>query len=112
MPLPRDLVIGTSTASYQIEGGVTAGGRGRSIWDDFCDRPGAIADGSSGAVACDSYHRWDEDVELLRGLGVDAYAGTATSTDLLAAVAVGGIWALVAGALAVRLFTWAPMKWR
>ena len=73
MPLPRDLVIGTSTASYQIEGGVTAGGRGRSIWDDFCDRPGAIADGSSGAVACDSYHRWDEDVDLLRGLGADAY---------------------------------------
>ena len=45
-------------------------------------------------------------------LGVDAYAGTATSTDLLAAVAVGGIWALVAGAPAVRLFTWAPMKRR
>lgn len=72
-PLPRDFLFGTSTASYQIEGGVTAGGRGRSIWDDFCDRPGAIADGSSGAVACDSYHRWDEDVELLHGLGVDAY---------------------------------------
>ena len=72
-PLPRDFLFGTSTASYQIEGGVTAGGRGRSIWDDFCDRPGTIADGSSGAVACDSYHRWDEDVELLRGLGVDAY---------------------------------------
>ena len=39
-PLPRDFLFGTSTASYQIEGGVTAGGRGRSIWDDFCDRPG------------------------------------------------------------------------
>lgn len=73
MPLPRDLVIGTSTASYQIEGGVRAGGRGRSIWDDFCDRPGTILDGSSGAVACDSFHRWDEDVALLTGLGVDAY---------------------------------------
>ncbi|WP_068258636.1 GH1 family beta-glucosidase [Janibacter limosus] len=73
MPLPHDFVFGTSTASYQIEGGVTAGGRGRSIWDDFCDRPGAIRDGSSGAVACDSYHRWDEDVDLLSGLGVDAY---------------------------------------
>lgn len=73
MTLPADFVLGTSTASYQIEGGVTAGGRGRSTWDDFCERPGAIRDGSSGAVACDSFHRWDEDVELLRGLGVDAY---------------------------------------
>lgn len=73
MPLPTDFVFGTSTASYQIEGGVTAGGRGRSIWDDFVDRPGTIRDGSSGAVACDSYHRWNEDVDLLRGLGVDAY---------------------------------------
>lgn len=73
MSLPTDFVLGTSTASYQIEGGVTAGGRGRSIWDDFSDRPGTIRDGSSGAVACDSYHRWDEDVDLLRGLGVDAY---------------------------------------
>ncbi|MGO1166732.1 MAG: family 1 glycosylhydrolase [Janibacter sp.] len=73
MPLPPDFVFGTSTASYQIEGGVTAGGRGRSIWDDFCDRPGTIRDGSSGAVACDSYHRWGEDVDLLRDLGVDAY---------------------------------------
>ena len=73
MPLPTGFVIGTSTASYQIEGGVTAGGRGRSIWDDFTDEPGRIRDGSSGAVACDSYHRWDEDVMLLRDLGVDAY---------------------------------------
>lgn len=73
MPLPRDFVVGTSTAAYQIEGGVEAGGRGRSIWDDFCDRPGAIRDGSSGATACDSHRRWDEDVALLQGLGVDAY---------------------------------------
>lgn len=73
MPLPADFVFGTSTASYQIEGGAAAGGRGRSIWDDFCDRPGTIVDSSSGAVACDSFNRWDEDVDLLRGLGVDAY---------------------------------------
>lgn len=71
--LPRDFVFGTSTASYQIEGGITAGGRGRSIWDDFCEQPGAILDGSSGAVACDSFHRWGEDVDLMRGLGADAY---------------------------------------
>ena len=44
-------------------------GRGRSVWDDFCDRPGAIRDGSSGATACDSYHRYPEDVALMSGLG-------------------------------------------
>ncbi|MEI2775528.1 MAG: GH1 family beta-glucosidase [Tetrasphaera sp.] len=71
--LPADFVFGVSTASYQIEGAVTADGRGRSVWDDFCDRPGAIVDGSSGAVACDSYHRYAEDVALIRGLGADAY---------------------------------------
>ncbi len=71
--LPRDLVLGTSTSAYQIEGGVDVGGRGRSIWDDFCARPGTIVDGTSGAVACDSLARWDEDVALLAGLGVDAY---------------------------------------
>jgi len=68
-----DLVLGTSTASYQIEGRVRTGGRGSSIWDDFCEVPGAIRDGSSGEIACDSHARWDEDVALLRGLGVDAY---------------------------------------
>lgn len=71
--LPRDLSIGVATASYQIEGGVRAGGRGRSIWDDFCERPGAIADGSSGAVATDHYHRYPQDIALMRDLGVDAY---------------------------------------
>lgn len=71
--LPRDFTFGVSTASYQIEGAVDADGRGRSIWDDFCDRPGAIRDSSSGQVACDSYHRYDEDLTLMSELGVDAY---------------------------------------
>jgi beta-glucosidase len=64
---------GVSTSAYQIEGAVTADGRGRSVWDTFCDRTGAIADGSSGAVACDHYRRYPEDVALLAGLGVGAY---------------------------------------
>ncbi|MFT4083436.1 MAG: GH1 family beta-glucosidase [Nocardioides sp.] len=71
--LPAGFVLGTSTASYQIEGAVTADGRGRSIWDTFCERPGAIRDGSSGAVACDHYHRMAEDVALMAGLGVGGY---------------------------------------
>jgi beta-glucosidase len=64
---------GVSTSAYQIEGAVHADGRGRSVWDTFCDTPGRIADGSSGEVACDHYHRYPEDIALLADLGVDAY---------------------------------------
>ncbi|HEY6934331.1 MAG TPA: GH1 family beta-glucosidase [Marmoricola sp.] len=71
--LPQDFRFGTSTAAYQIEGAVEEDGRGRSVWDTFCDEPGRIVDGSSGAVACDHYHRHAEDVALLRQLGVDGY---------------------------------------
>lgn len=65
------MLIGTATASYQVEG--AGGGRAPCIWDTFAARPGAIADGSDGSVACDSYHRLDDDLELLAGLGVDVY---------------------------------------
>ncbi|HET7277033.1 MAG TPA: family 1 glycosylhydrolase [Dermatophilaceae bacterium] len=71
--LPQDFLFGTATASYQVEGAVTEGGRGRSVWDDFCDRPGAIRDGSSGTVACDHYHRYADDIALMKELGADAY---------------------------------------
>jgi beta-glucosidase len=67
------LRFGVATSSYQIEGGVDADGRGPSIWDTFCATPGAITDGTDGSIACDSYHRLDEDVELIRELGVTAY---------------------------------------
>jgi len=65
-------VFGTATSAYQIEGG-QADGRGSSIWDSFSATPGNIADGSTGAVACDHYHRWAEDLDLVRGAGFDAY---------------------------------------
>ena len=71
--LPPDFRFGTSTASYQIEGAVTEDGKGPSIWDTFTAQPGRIVDGSTGDVACDHYHRWREDVELLRRLGADGY---------------------------------------
>ncbi|GAA4881098.1 GH1 family beta-glucosidase [Kitasatospora terrestris] len=71
--LPQDFRWGVATAAYQIEGAVAEGGRGPSIWDTFCDRPGAVRDGHSGARACDHYHRYPEDIELMRGLGLDAY---------------------------------------
>lgn len=70
---PPDFRWGCSTSSYQIEGATDEDGRGESIWDRFCATPGRIRDGSSGAVACDHYHRWPEDLDLARSLGVDAY---------------------------------------
>ena len=68
-----DFRWGASTASYQIEGAVTADGRGRSVWDTFTAEPGRIADGSSGEMACDHYHRYREDVALMARLGLDGY---------------------------------------
>jgi beta-glucosidase len=70
---PSGFLWGTATASYQIEGAVDADGRGPSIWDTFCRRPGAVHNGDNGDVACDHYHRLDEDLDLLGDLGVGAY---------------------------------------
>ncbi|MFI7128585.1 GH1 family beta-glucosidase [Nonomuraea sp. NPDC050153] len=64
---------GTATAAYQIEGAVEEDGRGVSIWDTFAREPGRVRDGHTGDVACDHYHRWREDVDLMSGLGVNAY---------------------------------------
>jgi beta-glucosidase len=71
--LPADFVWGTATAAYQVEGAVHEGGRGVSIWDTFARRPGAIADGTTGDVADDHFHRYRDDVALMRDLGVNAY---------------------------------------
>ena len=73
LQLPRDFVFGGATAAYQIEGGWNADGKGESIWDSFCRKPGAIIDGSSGEVACDHYHLWPDDIRLMQELGLDAY---------------------------------------
>jgi len=71
--LPGGFRFGTSTAAYQIEGAATEDGRGPSIWDTFTAEPGRVIDGASGAVACDHYHRIDEDVALMARLGVEGY---------------------------------------
>ncbi len=70
---PPGFVWGVASSAYQIEGAAAVDGKGPSIWDEFCQRPGVIADGSSGAVACDHYHRLDADLDLLTELSVDAY---------------------------------------
>jgi beta-glucosidase len=65
-------IFGTATASYQVEGG-HEDGRGMSIWDTFASRPGNIRDNTTGRIACDHYHRWAQDLDLLRDGGFDAY---------------------------------------
>lgn len=70
---PRDFVWGVATSAFQIEGAARADGKGPSIWDEFCRVPGAIADGGNGDVACDHYHRWQADLDLIADLGVTAY---------------------------------------
>ncbi|WP_441248544.1 GH1 family beta-glucosidase [Kitasatospora sp. McL0602] len=73
LDLPAGFRWGASTASYQIEGAVDEDGRGPSVWDVFAARPGATKGGQTGRIACDHYHRYGEDVALMRGLGLDGY---------------------------------------
>ena len=73
MPFPPDFAWGTATASYQIEGAVDEDGRGPSIWDTFSHTPGKVANGDTGDVACDHYHRWADDVDLIASYGLNAY---------------------------------------
>ena len=70
---PRDFKWGTATSSYQIEGAPTAGGKGPSVWDTFSHIEGKINNGDTGDTACDHYHLWRDDIELLKNLGVNAY---------------------------------------
>jgi len=71
--LPPGFRFGASTASYQIEGAWDADGKGPSIWDTFAHEPGRVLDGDTGDVACDHYHRIEEDVALMEGLGLHGY---------------------------------------
>jgi beta-glucosidase len=72
-PFPSSFTWGVATSAFQIEGASQADGKGPSIWDTFSHTPGRIIDGSNGDIACDHYHRYQEDVGLMAGLGVDAY---------------------------------------
>ncbi len=70
---PKGFLWGAATSSYQIEGAANEDGRGESIWDRFAKTSGRIKDGSNGDVACDHYHRWPEDIDLMKELGLAAY---------------------------------------
>jgi beta-glucosidase len=70
---PRNFFWGTATAAYQIEGAWKEDGKGESIWDRFAHTPGRIKNGDTGDVACDSYHRWHEDIALMRAMNLNSY---------------------------------------
>ncbi|MGA5761107.1 GH1 family beta-glucosidase [Nonomuraea bangladeshensis] len=70
---PESFLWGTATAAYQVEGAWNEDGRGPSIWDTFSHTPGLVANGDTGDLACDHYHRLESDLDLLAGLGVGAY---------------------------------------
>jgi beta-glucosidase len=70
---PPGFVWGAAASAYQIEGAVREDGRGESIWDRFCAAPGNVRAGDTGEIACDFYHRFPEDIRLMRELGLDAF---------------------------------------
>src|SRR5579864_8558230 len=70
---PGGFLWGTATSAYQIEGAINEDGRGTSIWDRFVQLQGKIVDKSTADVANDHYHRYKEDVQLIRALGAGAY---------------------------------------
>ncbi len=70
---PQDFLWGAATSAYQVEGAADEDGKGPSIWDTFCRRPGAIQRGETGAEACRHYRHWKEDLALMKDLGLNAY---------------------------------------
>ncbi len=70
---PCDFTFGVATAAFQIEGAAREDGRKPSIWDAFCAMPGRVHNGDNGDVACDHYHRWEDDLDLIQTMGMEAY---------------------------------------
>lgn len=82
---PDGFLWGSATAAYQIEGAWNEGGKGPSIWDTFSHTPGKIERGETGDAACDHYHRYEEDIALMRGLNLNAYRFSFSWSRLLPA---------------------------
>ena len=104
LTFPKKFLWGAATAAYQIEGAWNVDGKGKSIWDRFAHTPGTIKNGDSGDIACDHYHRWQEDIHLMKKLGLHAYrfsiswprvmpTGRGTSTRL-AWISTTGWWTI------------------
>jgi beta-glucosidase len=73
MAFPKDFTWGAAAAAYQVEGAARDDGRGPSVWDAFCQRDGAVLRGDTGAVACDHYHRFRDDIAIMKEIGLKAY---------------------------------------
>lgn len=73
LKFPDGFFWGAATAAYQIEGAYNEDGRGESIWDRFANTPGKVRNGDTGAIACDHYHRWEEDIRMMDSMGLNAY---------------------------------------
>lgn len=73
MEFPEDFTWGAAAAAYQIEGAASVDGKGPSVWDMFCKQPGKVLSGHTGEIACDHYHRYREDVGLMKSMNVQAY---------------------------------------
>jgi beta-glucosidase len=85
IPFPKGFFWGTATAAYQIEGAWNEDGKGESIWDRFAHTPGKIKNGDTGDVGCDSYHRWGEDIALMRAMNLNSYRFSISWTRIQAA---------------------------
>eukprot|EP00933_Yihiella_yeosuensis_P050302 TRINITY_DN48077_c0_g1_i1.p1 TRINITY_DN48077_c0_g1~~TRINITY_DN48077_c0_g1_i1.p1 ORF type:complete len:558 (-),score=146.61 TRINITY_DN48077_c0_g1_i1:328-2001(-) len=83
LKFPEGFLWGSATAAYQIEGGALEGGRTPCIWDTFSATPGKVKNGDTGAVACDHFHRFKEDVKLMKDLGLPAYRFSISWSRLL-----------------------------
>lgn len=70
---PQEFLFGAASSAYQIEGATQEDGKGVSVWDDFCSRKGKVRDGSTGKIACDHYHRWEEDLDIAEAMGLEAW---------------------------------------
>ncbi|RLC45904.1 MAG: beta-glucosidase, partial [Candidatus Cloacimonadota bacterium] len=73
MKFKKDFIWGAASASYQIEGAKLEDGKSLSVWDAYCMREGAIKKGENADIACDHYHRYKEDVQLMKQIGLQAY---------------------------------------
>ena len=73
MGFRKNFVWGAATSAYQIEGGAGEDGKGLDIWDVYCKEPGKVYEGHSGDIACDHYHRYKEDVRIMKEMGLKAY---------------------------------------
>ena len=73
LSFPKGFLWGTASAAYQVEGAAFEDGRGTSVWDTFCNQPNKIFNNQSGLIACDHYHHYKEDIQLMKGLHTNAY---------------------------------------